>query len=407
MKINSYKFTYFISHLLIFSIPFPLFNWQMGVLSILLLVGFLYESKLRHFEKDFIVSLPIILLTSFLLFTYASVLWSCEQKTALKTINFFKYYWILVPVLYIISTKEHAYRLINTFLYSMGVYTLTILLSKFELIEFASSTSLNPQGQMAYAIATPLLGIACIFSLIKGFLGKSQKKVFYIFLSIFFATGLSLMLGRAGQIATIFTLIVVFFLLCKENKKTFYKFIMTLAISFITLFSFQETFQKRYTEAFNDVVQSYEQNDFVGSWGVRLSAWYASTYILKEHPFIGTGVGDNMIEFQKVAELYPSLYSDAIYLGGLHSQHLAFLTKLGFLGYFLFCAFLISLLYVTRKNTFAFMITLTFSSITFIDGLFDVILFMKPYNNFFAIMVALALALVKKDSGEHKIQTQS
>lgn len=80
-------------------------------------------------------------------------------------------------------------------------------------------------------------------------------------------------------------------------------------------------------------LQEYKENSASGtSWGVRLNLWHDSLLILKQHPLIGTGIGDLSVHRQQLAR---QGLANNVYLEGNHAHSIYFnaLAVSGILGF--------------------------------------------------------------------------
>ena len=386
-KINIY--IYYITSLNVFLLPFPMLNSQVGVLSLLAFFLYLIQGDLKNKLILILKNKALVLVFSFIVFNYISILYSFDKENALDSVKYYKYYWFLAPVIYTSFSAKQARDLLSIFLFSMFLYAVMSLLIYFGFLVLKDSNSLNPEGIMAYAIVSPLLAFCALISLFR-FLQKDKFRYLYLGLFVFFLLVLFINKGRAGQIALILSLII-FFIFYLDFKKLILS-LLAFGLCLFLIFNFTNRFQ----EGIKQIENSLKSEKFIGSWGVRAGAHFASYYILKQAPLFGFGAGDNIYEYQKIVERNPYKLSAGVYLGGLHSLHLNILSKLGILPYLLFVFFIFYTLFKYRKNKEVFLVLFALFSITFIDGLFDVILFMKPYNNFFIIILSLALAQARQ-----------
>ena len=394
------KNNYFIIYIYFYTfvMPWNFFNGQMGTLSIILLFWWGFIAK----EQKYLTKLklifkfkPLFVLILFFVYSYLSLLWTDNFSDAKKALTYYKYYWIMIPILFTALSKDQAKKAIYIFIISLGIYalfSLSIYLNIVNVIDHSlnpTNTS-NPRGILAYAIITPYMAIGFLSSLFIVAYNDSKKiKFLFIFIAILCFIGIFMNNGRAGQVAFFITLLV---LIIANYKKFFnYKSILGLASILVISYFLLQDFHKlnRFEHGFNEL-KNLERTHFAGSWGARAYMWYAAVNILQKDPILGTGVGDNIDEFIKYTKTHPS---KSTWLRSFHNQHLDTLTRYGLVGYFLLWGSVILLLYKLRADSLYFALGVVFFSITYFDGLGDIILLMKPYNYVF-MMIFLMLSII-------------
>lgn len=397
-----------IMFLWIFILPWDFFNGVMGVFTIIFIILWLILGKSKGYFsklKEIFSNKPIIILILFIMFAYLSLMWSDNQKTAFSELNFYKYYWVLIPIIYTVFDKEDIKTAFYTLVLSFGIYaifTLSIFLGFFEI---GNSNSLNPKGILHYAVVTVYMAINTMFAFYFYLKEQDNQKIKYLFLIISILSFLSLLVnnGRIAQISflgTLFILIIYYRQYLFQYKKLF----ISLSLVFFLAISFLYSTNKldRYAKGFNELVYSYENKEFIGSWGPRLFMWYVAKDTIPKNLLFGAGVGDIRDDIIKYVESNPNQLKHHII--GYHNQHLDYLAKFGLFGYLLFLAgifILLKELYLNDK--YFFILGLIFFSIVLIDSMGDIILLMKPFNNIYVLVFVLLAILVNSKNKQEKI----
>lgn len=253
-----------IMFLWIFILPWDFFNGVMGVFTIIFIILWLILGKSKGYFsklKEIFSNKPIIILILFIMFAYLSLMWSDNQKTAFSELNFYKYYWVLIPIIYTVFDKEDIKTAFYTLVLSFGIYaifTLSIFLGFFEI---GNSNSLNPKGILHYAVVTVYMAINTMFAFYFYLKEQDNQKIKYLFLIISILSFLSLLVnnGRIAQISflgTLFILIIYYRQYLFQYKKLF----ISLSLVFFLAISFLYSTNKldRYAKGFNELVYSYE-----------------------------------------------------------------------------------------------------------------------------------------------------
>ena len=388
--IHNLKLVNFI-YLYIFLMLWNFTNGQMGILSIILILWWLVEGKRKYYFhklKEIFLFKPLLILLLFFAYSYLSLLWAANIDSAMDTVlRFYKYYWIMIIVLFTVLSSKEAEKGLYIFIISLGVYSLFSILIYLNIVTLPYSDSSDPKGILAYAIVTPYMAIGFLSAVFMSIYttNKSMKKLFFFFTITFFVA-LFINNGRAGQIAFFITLgvyAIVYRKYLLQNYKILLSGIFLIIFSIFLLFSFGKL--DRLTDSFQEF-SNIKEKQFDGSWGARAYAWYAAGDILKENYLVGVGAGDNIDQFVVYTKTHPS---KATWIRTYHNQHLDTLTRFGIIGYLLLWSSVLFLLISLKSDTLYFSIGIAFFSITYFDGIGDIILLMKPYNTVFMLMFLL------------------
>jgi len=402
--IDKIQENYFISfiYLYIFVIPWHYFSWQQGLLSEILVVWwFIIAKKQGYFNKLRLLfsNLPLMLLSLFVIYNYLSFFWSDNTKVYLESIHTFKYYLILIPVLYTSLKKENiliSFLILLSSLFLFALYSISIYL---ELLTFNGYNPLIPIGYSSIPVVTPLIAIGTIITLIFLLSQELTNKMKYIFFIAFaiFLFSLFINQGRGAQLAFLISSLLVISIFIIKHKN--YSIIFAMFLVFIFSYSFLNLNHskqlQRYQMGFNELSVAIEEENFKGSWGVRAYMWYAGAESIQKHPIFGAGAGDNVDEFLEYMKTHPSY---ATYLRTYHNHHLNFLTKYGIFGYILFWGSVLFLLISIRKHFFYMLLGVGYFSLIYIDGLADIIISMNPHQSIFIIIFILLSVLLKENS---------
>lgn len=388
----------------IFIIPWNISNSIMGIFSIIIIIWWLVIGKKNNYFtklKEIRFNLPLMLLFIFILYSYMSIFWTDNFKFGIEVLNFYKYYWVIIPIIFTVLNKDDikiAFYILTT---TFGFYAIFSILIFIGLVEIKGTNSSDPKGILAYALVTVYMAINTLFALY--FYLKEKNiwiKYLMLFISIISFFGLIINNGRIAQISFLCTIIILSIFYRKTLMK--YKYIVLSSIfgiilGFYLLYSTDKL--NRYIIGFNEIKLS-KSNQFEGSWGHRLYMWYAATDAIAKYPVFGNGVGDTIDEFIEYGKENPS---KATWLRSYHNQHLDYLTKYGIVGYFIFLSSIFILLRLLYKdNKYFFVIGLMFFSIVLIDCFGDIILLMKPFNNIY-VLVFVLLAIVIQNNSKYRI----
>ena len=395
--IDNLKENVFITYvyIYIFLMPWNFFNGQMGILSVLLFIFWLKKIINKDFKtemKKLFSFPPVFCLSMFFIFVLLSLLWTENIKHAFaEDIKFYKYYLLVLPILFTSISDKEALLGIKVFLVSLCFYAIFSIAIYLGLVYSFS----DQRGILPYSIVTPYMAIGLLSSIIFFFQTKDKQRMLFFVCTLFFLIALFINQGRAGQLAFVITLFILLLVNYKILFKNMKYLILSTFIIIIAIYTLSNNGKlDRLQTGFNELTH-IEESNFSGSWGYRAYMWYAAWDIFKKNPIIGVGAGDNIDEFRKYAAKNPS---NATWLGTFHNQHLDYITKYGIIGYSLFISSLFLLIFYARKNLLIFNLSIIFFSITFFDALGDVLLHMKPYNNIFILLFTLVTIIILKNN---------
>lgn len=391
---NLVLYIYFFS----FITPLNLFKSQLFITTTLLLIGWLLTLR----ENDYMTKLkeifnfkPFLLLIVFFIYTYTSLLWSSDLKEGWKMQGYFKYYFIIIPVLASTLTAQEAKNAFKFFIISLGSYAFISIFAFLGVITI-SKTPENPIGNLAYSVATPFLVVGFFSSILLAINETNNRlKYLFYFIAVVCFIGVFIHNGRAGQVAffgTTFVFIIIYIrkLLIPKN---FIIASLLVALSISSIFMLQKN--ERFSRGIEEINLYLTKGEFEGSWGARAYLWSGAVEGIKSNLFFGVGSGGNTDEMLKFQKKSPSKFSGI--LTATHNLHLDLLLKYGFFGYLLFISSIVSLILLflksdKNKRLYA-LIGIVFFSTMFFTGLGDDILTIKPFNNVFIIIFILLSAI--------------
>ena len=185
--------------------------------------------------------------------------------------------------------------------------------------------------------------VVTIFLLLGQILNKKISQSLRIFEAIFlFSATINLFIngGRTGQLAFIAGLFVFVWSYFGAKLRYMFGTMLILVSLFFTAYQFSPVFHDRVHQATLDV-KKIQNNNLNSSWGSRIAMKIVSFDILKEHPFVGVGIGDtkevyidtlDKVEFKK--------YDFTKNVHHVHDQYLQIMLQTGLLGLIPFILFI-------------------------------------------------------------------
>lgn len=330
----------------------PEIAMKISIFSFSLLLFIWDYKKVYLFIKN---NIFIKLLLLFLLLLLISYFWTDNYQELKRITRTFLRYWI-IPTLFLISVinKFNIKYVIPFFLLGMivnllisfSIYFFDIKelfifqFSQFYLVPFQSS-------HMEYSIYLALT----ILLLFYHFLNSNNflTKIFISFSILGFMILLFITEGRTGQVAFLFSTMLLAIIYFRKNMKLIFIVIVLIATSFLLAYNFSPTFKNRITHAVEDINKT-DKNDYSTSLGVRLSAYLKIPKILEStNLFLGVGYGDSQNEVFRInRELFGQTQDQQ--LGRLHQSFLTIYQSMGLLGLNIFIFMLYYLLKLSIRN---------------------------------------------------------
>jgi len=393
-KIPPSQTIYYLSWLLCFTLPLPIFNGKVGFLSLLLLIFWLAEGNLKNkfttiINNKFYITLMLLIILSLL-----SLFWSKYASIGLSRLSPYKYFPVIIPILLTSISRENAKNLIFAFVLGM---TLHAFLTLFQFTDIVLSEKISIYKP--YAVYSPFLTFTTLYYLNKSINSTNNKKSLIFYFSFFLILTAILFInpGRAGQLSYIVSVLILIFMLHKKWLNTLLILAITIALISSVIF-FSKSTKSRFISASNNIQQILKSN-YVGSWGARWGLLVTHIETFKNNPLVGVGVGDYQDEFQRNIEkgTNQSFYAVAFF-DTPHNQYVTFLTMLGLLGFGLYILLHIYIFKLNFHEKEFKNLSWIFICILIVHSMSDEILFMKQFNNFFAVIATLFLTLSIKEN---------
>lgn len=393
-RLNPNKIIFFLAWFLCFSIALPhtILPGKAGSISFLLFIFWLFEGNLK--EKAYILfrSKLFLSLIGFIFLLSLSILWTRYQSIGLARLSIFKYFFVLMPVLITSISKENTLKLIQAFVFGNILHALLMFLSSHGFINLPNSLKLYDP----YAVYAPFFVFSffyCLYSIQHYLRNKDILRSLILLLCLVLLIYLIFTnKGRAAQLAFICSTIITLILLHKHWRKTaIYTAIFIAAISIIS--SSSKSTKHLYDTAFNNLIE-IKKGNYRGSLGSRWGLIVTNTKIIKENIVLGVGIGDTQDSMQRFIDRNKNIESySMVYFDHSHNHYISIFISAGIFAFFMYILthvflFQLPIIEVKEKN-----LSYIFLTILIVNGLTDNILFYKPYNIYFAIMISLFINL--------------
>lgn len=310
-------------------------NSVASLLSVLILLIFLFEGDFKNKFSKVKHNSFIYAIVAFVLLHFIGLLWTEDFLWAFKTISR-EWKLLFIILLMMVAKKEDIFKYLKFFLLGMGISEVVSYAIWFKLIPpFMHATAYNPTPFMKHLSYNIYLAVAISILVYFLILHKEtqykQKFIMFIFIFIItmtvnmFITG-----GRSGQVAFLAMIIIMALFLFKKNIKIAFILLIGLFVSFIFAFNMSTIFHNRTTLAIN-TVSNFDAN-LNTSVGIRIALAINSWELIKKNPLLGVGTGDLLREYEKVNA--SSQYKTPVMHP--HNMYLLVLSEFGLVGFSVF-----------------------------------------------------------------------
>ena len=379
--------------LFIILIPFDYWKNKDSILSILIFLLWLLNKDFKQNLKSFFSNKVAIIFMSIILLSYLSLMWSSNIDLGLYRLTYYKYYFLILPVIVTIIDKESlVVKLLNY--YFIGI----LFYSFISIYIYIFVNSYDPKPWMHYITFSSLVSFASVLSLLFAIESKILKnKYFYLVLFIVFTFSLFINNSRNAQLAFIITLL---FLIYKYYKITWKSIIVTSFVSALIVVLIMQFNHKTYDR----FMQGYEQVqslDYHTNWGKRIAGWACSIQVFKEAPLIGHGMGGHEDRLHQITRVEtPEKYGDLKLMDWFHNQYAEIYTTTGTLGFLIFILFLYKFFTLNITNRLLKYSSQSFMILALFIFIGEPILYQRAYAIFFVVMISLYIAASKNSSSK-------
>ncbi|WP_072682434.1 O-antigen ligase [Arcobacter sp. LA11] len=403
--INFKNYIYFY----VFLLPFTYFGSQLGIVTGILIVWWLYEIKK---DRSYLIRLkelfkfkPTLFMILFLIFVCITYFWSENKKEFYSVLNSHKYFFFIMPIIFSSLNKDKALIAIKILGLSFGIYGVFSFLIYLNILSWDGSSSFNPKFLFRYMITGIYLVLGTFLLFYFNLKNLGKKKITYFSLSIICLVGVFTNDGRSAQLSLILTLIL--FILFNFSKiKLNIKRIIILSVLIVLPLSIiiykDNLLIYKYKKSYEQLKNYDSKNNYMSSTGIRIKMYIEGIDIfLENNILIGVGAGDFKRKFHE------KIKKDNIKVGWMyntiHNIYVEYLIKYGLIGFSLFLFSFIFLFSSFKKSDYLNLFLLTIIPILIVF-MFDSILVYKPFNNVFIMIFTLLCVIGNHEQKRIKIE---
>ena len=299
-------------------------------------------------------------IVGFMGFTTLSLLWSDDISAGINYLRFyFKFFFVVVVIIATSLRREYIQPLIWAFLAAMS---LNMLMSYAIFFGWTDSffgfavhgDAKNPIPFQEHHIVYSVFIAFSIFLLLYQSLQKPHRvfQALLLLLALAMTANLFISTGRTGQIALLFTAMLIAFIYYRKNIRMMLSVLAVLIVTCLLAYQYSSIFNTRVDRAVEDFSKIVNHHSYRSSWGNRIFAFRVVPDILADTSYlVGAGVGDlgMMVDKHYRSNGWPG--NASVYgIGILHNSFLNVAAATGLIGLGIF-AYLLYLLFAhTYRN---------------------------------------------------------
>ena len=342
--------------LLAYALLLPISRAAVVLLTIFAMLFWILEGNLKQKLQKITECKFIIAILIFIIYSFITLLW-VEDRNISHAIEYIRKYWyllIIIPI-YTSMNKKNLIKVIYLFLTGL---TISAFLSAGMYFHFWELKEVTPGSYSPFMHHVMLSFFLCFGALLLVILvidspPKNRNFFYLLFISFTIISGILFIgIGRTGQVIFIFILLVLLYKHFKNSKKIFIGITLFLIAFLISLYYLNDRFQTRVNLVVNDIEQITKYNKYCNSIGGRVFTWKITEEIIKDHPFIGLGIGDHLEYLRKriTSDQEYSRCGNKNMLHHFHGQYIEIASQSGIIGVLLFLYIFYTLMKVKIPN---------------------------------------------------------
>ncbi len=271
----------------------------------------------------------------FILLNLVSLLWSEHPETGFFYVSKYRHL-LLVPAIATAIRPRFVGPAIAAFLCGIGASLVWSYGIFFGIIHYGKGYPENAAPTMPHLEFSMFLAFASLLILNRIVCRPmdGRLRLAWIGFLVVVWVGLLINFGRSGQFAFFATLLVYLIVKLRTWRRTRLAIAsLGVALLMLTAFLAVPLFKVRVLAAAEEISEGIIEHRYDTNQGKRIAGMIVASEVFLEHPLIGAGVADNMVEFRRLLSTKYEQLVEAIYwFPHLHNQYLQVATELGLLG---------------------------------------------------------------------------
>lgn len=391
----------------ILSIPYNIDPAWVGAFSITLFLLTAFNPTRTRSPRLLLQDRTLVSLFVFILFSYATVLWSQSPEfyndDLITNLYRFKYYFLIIPAIFLSNLDRHDISKLMAMVAIAPVLSIIIyytnVLGWTDIFPFR-----EPDADLIlshYLVQNFFILLSILYLYIRLLSAIKSKDIgkasLYGLLFILASISLAIHPDTTSRLMLLAFVILItitpgFYL----PKKIYFPLAaLVLAISSSVIVS-NPSFQR----GINSLEEAVTSETYANSWGHRTAFILAGLRMYREHPIIGRGINDFLRPYEEIVKQNPERFYD---LRRFHNEHINILVATGLAGYLLMLTFFIALyrLKIMDSDISVFKNMILICLMFIMLG--EQYLSIKETTNLIAIMIALFVLLSDREMDESNV----
>ncbi|MDA7818357.1 O-antigen ligase family protein [Sulfurimonas sp.] len=388
MSLNNYINYIF----LLYAFLLPLSRGAITILTALLFILWLFTENFKEKVKFLKSNKTVVYLTSFVLFSLLSLLWTDNVSSGLYYV---RKYWYFLPI-FVIATnveKKFIYQGISAFLLGMLISEIISYGIFFELWTTRHSSVSDPTPFMSHVQYSMFLSFTSLILLNRFFFEEQLKwKIFYFLYFLTVTSNLFLNGGRTGHVAFAVSIFIVGFLNIKNKILAFFSMLILVVSIFYAAYNINPGFKNRIHSSIMETQIINSKGSFCGSFGKRLGSWIIAVQIFLDNPILGTGATCEMSHLQEYINQRHLDMNCVKDMPSYHNNIMQTIADFGIIGLFLYLMIFYYLFKLKIKDKQYFNMLIIFISIYTISSMFETMFHSQFGEAFLALFIGIFIA---------------
>jgi O-antigen ligase len=266
----------------------------------------------------------------------------------------------------------------------------------FEFWTLNNGSPSDPTPFMNHLQYSLFLAFTSLLLLTKVFFeNKIPYKILYFIFFLITTSNLFLNGGRTGQVVFIISIFIVGFLSIKNKVLAFGTMLLLLLSILFTAYQASPIFKHRFNASINESISIINNDNYCGSFGLRLGSWIVAYNIFKDNPVVGVGIGDAMPKLEEYLKLEQHNNKKCVnYMVkyNYHNFYVQVAVQLGIIGLFLYLMIFYSIITLNTKDKIYFNLIIIFVSTYSISSMFETMFHAQFSEALFILFIGLFIS---------------
>ncbi|MCP4896972.1 MAG: O-antigen ligase family protein [bacterium] len=313
----------------------PLFRRGVTITASLIILLWLLHAPWPDIRRTFTRLTPLLALAIFIFVNLISLLWSDNIADGFAYVLKYRYFLVLVALATTLRPKFRE-RTVVSFLSGYAISLGWSYGLAFGFFHFGKGSIDNPSPTMLhldYSVFLAFTSLLIFNHIVSRSMNWKTRSGWILFLAISIG-GLFINIGRSGQLAFAGTLLfLTTMLLCSRPVLLVLASLLGVVFFLVTVYWTVPSFKARFDTGVQEISGALTRQEFNTNQGKRVAGILVASGIVREHPILGTGVGDEMVEFRhRIDTHHPELHEAVYWFPHLHNQYLQIAVQLGAVG---------------------------------------------------------------------------